>query len=45
MSYVYFVYRVVVWQPVICMVCILCGGVAACYKYVACIVLWCGSVS
>jgi len=27
------------------MVCVLCGGVAACYKYGACNVSWFGSVS
>jgi len=36
---------VVVWQRVICVVCVLCGGVAACYKYGVCTVWWCGSVS
>jgi len=36
---------VVVLQRVIGMVCVLCGGVAACYTYGACTVWWCGSVS
>jgi len=35
---------VVVWQRVIGMVCVLCGGVAACYRYGVCTVWWCGSV-
>jgi len=26
------------------MVCLLCGGVAACHTYVVCTVWWCGSV-
>ena len=38
-------YCVVVWQRVIGMVCVLCGGVAACYRYGVCTVWWCGSVS
>ena len=31
-------YCVVVWQRVIGMVCVLCGGVAACYRYGVCTV-------
>jgi len=38
------VYCVVVWQHVIGMVCVLCGGVAACYRYGVCTVWWCGNV-
>jgi len=38
------VYCVVVWQRVIGNVCVMCGGVAACYKYGVCTVWWCGSV-
>ena len=37
-------YCVVVWQHVIGMVCVLCGGVAACHRYGVCTVWWCGSV-
>ena len=37
-------YCAVVWQRVIGMVCVLCGDVAACYRYGVCIVWWCGSV-
>jgi len=36
---------VVVWQRVISMVFVFCGGVAACHRYGACSVRWCGSVS
>jgi len=36
------VYCAVVWQHVIGMVCVLCGGVAACHKYVS---LLCGGVA
>jgi len=32
------VYCVVVWQCVIGMVCVLCGGVASCYRYGVCTV-------
>jgi len=39
------VYCAVVWQHVVGMVCVLCGGVAACYRYGMCTVRWCGSVS
>jgi len=39
------VYCVVVWQRVIGMVCVLCGGVAACHRYGVFTVWWCGSVS
>jgi len=39
------VYRGVVEQRVISMLCVLCGGMSACYTYGACTVLWCGSVS
>jgi len=35
----------VVWQHVIGMVCVLCGGVAACHRYGVCTVRWCGSMS
>ena len=38
-------YCAVVWQHVVGMVCVLCGGVAACYRYGMCTVRWCGSVS
>ena len=38
-------YCVVVCRRVILMVCVMCGGVAACYRYVLCTVWWCGSVS
>jgi len=38
------VYCVVVWQHDIVILCVLCGGVAACYKYGVCTVWWCGSV-
>ena len=31
-------YCVVVWQRVIGMACVLCGGVAACYRYDVCTV-------
>ena len=34
----------VVWQRVNRMVCLLCGGVAACYRYGLCRVWWFGSV-
>ena len=37
-------YCVVVWQRVICMVCVMCGGVAACHRYGLCTVWWCGCV-
>jgi len=37
------VYCVVVWQRVIGMVCALCGGVAACYRYMVCVL--CGGVA
>jgi len=43
-SWVWCVYRVLVWQRVIGMVCELCGGVAACYRYGVCTLWWCGSV-
>jgi len=36
---------VVVWQRVVGMVRVLCGGVAACHKYGAFTVWLCGSVS
>jgi len=39
------VYCVVVWQRVIGMVCVLCGGVAACYRCGVCTVRWCSSMS
>jgi len=42
--YVLCVYCVVVWQRVIGIVCVFCSGVAACYKYNVCTVLWCGSL-
>ena len=34
-----------VWQHVTGMVCVLCGGVAACHRYGVCTVWWCGSMS
>jgi len=37
MSYVWFVYCVVVWQGVICMVFLRCFGVSACIRYGVCI--------
>ena len=37
-------YCVVVCQRVICMVRVLSGAVAECFRYGACIVWWCGSV-
>jgi len=43
-SYVLFVYCVVVWQRVIGMICGMCGGVAACYRYGVCTVWWCVGV-
>ena len=43
--YVRFKYSVVVWQRDLSLVCVLCGGLAACYRYVVCTVWWCGSVS
>ena len=34
-------YRAVVWQHVLFMVCVLCGGVVACNIYVVyCVVVW-----
>jgi len=36
---------VVMWQHVISMVCVLCGGVAACHIYGVFTVWWCGSMS
>ena len=33
-------YCVVVWQHVIGMVCVLCGGVAACHRHDVCTVRW-----
>jgi len=38
------VYCVVVWQRVICMVRVMCGGVAAYYRYRVCTVWLCGGV-
>ena len=37
-------YFVVVWQRVICIMCVMCGGVAACHRYDMCTVWWFGSV-
>jgi len=42
--WVWCVYFVEVLQRVIDMVCVLCGGVEACYGYGACTVWWSGSV-
>jgi len=39
------VYCAVVWQRVIGMILVLCGGVAACYRYGMFTVRWCGSMS
>jgi len=39
------VYCVFEWQRVIGTVCVLCGGVAASYRYGLCNVLWCSRVS
>ena len=36
-------YCVVEWQRVIDMLRVLCGGVAACYKFGACNVWWCAT--
>ena len=36
-------YCAVVWQHVIGMVCVLCGGVAACHRYGVCTVRWGGT--
>jgi len=33
-----------VWQRVLCMENLLCGGVAACYRYGFLTVCWCGTV-
>jgi len=35
---------VVVWQPVIGMICVLCGGLAACYMFGVRTVWLCGNV-
>ena len=40
MLYVWFVYCVVMWQRAIGMVCVLCGGVAACHRNGACNLWW-----
>jgi len=41
---VWCVYCVVLYQRVIGMVCVECGGLAACYMYGVCTVWLCGSV-
>jgi len=38
------VYCLVVWQRVIGILCVMCGGVAACLKYDLCTVCWFGSL-
>jgi len=38
------VYCVLLWKRVIGFVPVLCGGVAACYRYGVCTVWWCGGV-
>jgi len=35
----------VVWQAIIFMKCVLCRGVAACFRYGVCILWRCGSIN
>jgi len=43
--YIHFVYFVVVCQHLKCILCVMCNGVSACYKYGFCTAWWCVSLS